>query len=134
MKQSNEMRLAIERRRPLTPAAPKSTCQTSLGRWWKPTHVGGHDGTRSLLWVNRQLSCETITEGSVPTAYTSRRKVCKRQSTLLTQAGIAVRASANHSWAVAVQCFLCIEPDREETSPAARNPPCCSQVAEDLTA
>jgi len=42
----------------LTPAAPKSTCQTSLARWWKPTHVGGQDGTRSLLWVNRQLSCK----------------------------------------------------------------------------
>jgi hypothetical protein len=40
-----------------TPATPKSTCQTSRGRWWKPTHCGGHDGTMSRLCVNLQLSC-----------------------------------------------------------------------------
>ena len=44
----------------LTPAAPKSTCQTSRAKWWKPTHVGGQEGTRSLLWVNLQLSCKRV--------------------------------------------------------------------------
>ena len=49
----------------LTPAAPKSTCQTSRAKWWKPTHVGGQEGTRSLLWVNLQLSCKRMRKQQV---------------------------------------------------------------------
>ncbi len=40
-----------------TPAPSRSTCHTSRGRWWKPTQVGGQEGTMSRLCVKRQLAC-----------------------------------------------------------------------------
>jgi len=44
-------------RRGRTEPRPKSTCQTSVATWWKPTHVGGHAGTMSRLCVKRTLIC-----------------------------------------------------------------------------